>query len=269
MSFDDETLRAYLAGTADEATVQAIEDAVAIDRDLEARLMAMDDLASVVAGAFETVPPAQRLETLEVAAPPKSFVLDPLPAANTTDPVADEPWKAPGGFQLALVAAVAGVLGFGVAQLAPSDPVETAVIAERWHQDVASYQALYVPETVAALSADPAELNNQFARAETAIGRDLLQAVLSDQADLDLRRAQILGFDGAPLIQIVFEGPGGTPIAFCIMQQGVAADAAVQTAELSGLASAHWVSGGYGYIVIGGTDAEFVAQKAIDLSAVF
>ena len=99
-------------------------------------------------------------------------------------------------------------------------------------------------------------------RQKKRLGRDLTAA--AEVENLKFRRAQMLGLDGAPLVQIAYLADGNVPVAICITK--VDQDAyAPQTETLLGLASAHWVEDGYGYLVIGGEDMSLVEGVATEL----
>ncbi len=225
MTFSDETLQAYLEGTLDEAQSRAIEAAVEQDAALEGRLMALDPFAPVVQQVFEGLP----------AVAPEIDL--PAPSA---------PERSGGVVRLFAVAASAAIAAFAVTFWA-TRPAELG-----WAQQAAIYQSLYVPETIAGLDVSPATLDAQIAEAEKTLGRSLSRETLESLPGLELKRAQILSFKGKPLVQIVFADEQGQPLAFCVIRQGPAAPAKdVKQAVLSGLATATWAQGGYGYMLLG------------------
>lgn len=225
MKFSDETLLAYLDGSLDESAMRALEDAVADDPALEARLMALDPFAAAVQQAFEDVPAVAPEVELPPSAPSRA---------------------AAGPLRLLAVAASVGVIAVSATFWAtrPADP--------GWAEQAAIYQSLYVPETIAALDNSPEALDAQFAQAEAQLGRSLNRDVLENLPGLDLKRAQVLSFKGKPLVQIVFADAQGQPFAFCVIRQGDGAPAKdVNRAVLSGLATATWARDGYGYMLLG------------------
>ncbi len=239
MTYSDDILKAYLEGRLAADKAAALEDAAADDPDLQDRLAELDPVAGPVRAAFEHLPDA-----------------DDLPKLGT---VTAQPRHV--GRMGVLAAAVAGLLGFALAFFVTRpDPIG-------WQEQVALYQALYVAETVAPLDASDAALEEQFSRANEALGTDLRPADFKALPGLTLKRAQILSFEDIPLVQIAFAGADGTPFAFCILKN---ADAGPLTqVELAGLATAHWARGGYGYMLVGGQHSEDL-QPALDrLSRLF
>lgn len=216
MGYSDADLKNYLAGDASDALSQDIETALGSDPELEQRLMALDVYAPAVRDVMKTIPSAARLETLmpkvpETRVKPRWFMMASSIAASVVLGVALG-WSGKGYF--------------------PTDKVT-------WKMEVASYQALYVPETVAHLDLDPEKVIRQFKRASGALGLELPQGKLAGIEALTLSRAQVLGFKGRPLIQIVYKSTNGAPIALCIIaKKSQSAQTQISYAEMRGLASA-------------------------------
>ena len=226
MSYSDETLKSYLDGALPDAEAEALEQAMSTDEALQRRLMALDSVAAPVAKTFQALPGEARLEGLRTSLP-------------TAKPHTPRWWT---GAAMAASVALGVLIG---SQFLPSGSAE----ATGWRMEVARYQALYVPETVAYLGGDSEKLATEMARASQAVGLDLDIEALAEIDDLTLRRAQVLGFGGQSLIQMVYTDPKGTPFALCIM-----ADAkGNQGAEiLVGLATHTWESDTHGFILVGG-----------------
>lgn len=226
MTYSDETLKSYLDGALPEAEAKALEQAMSTDEALQRRLMALDTFAAPVAETFQNLPGEARLESLRAALP-------------TAKPQSPRWWT---GAAMAASVAVGALVG---SQFLPSGSTE----ATGWRMEVARYQALYVPETVAYLGGDPNKLATEMARASKAVGLDLDLEALAEVDDLTLRRAQVLGFEGQPLIQMVYTDPKGTPFALCIMAD---AEGSEGPEILVGLATHTWESGTHGFILVGG-----------------
>ncbi|MCG7522029.1 hypothetical protein [Ruegeria sp. Ofav3-42] len=231
MKFSDETLRAYLEGNADATEAAAIEAAIETDADLEQRLMALDPFAPVVQSVFENIP--AKAPQLDL---PKSAAASPVRLSGG-------PWRL-----LAVAASVAVVAVSATFWATRPQPMG-------WAEQAAIYQSLYSPDTIASLDNAPDALDAQFAQAEAQLGRSLNRDTLEALPGLELKRAQVLSFKGKPLIQVVFADDQGQPLAFCIIRQGESAPAKdVKHSALSGLATATWAQGGYGYMLIGSSE---------------
>ncbi|KZL17255.1 hypothetical protein [Pseudovibrio sp. WM33] len=245
MTYTDEHLRSYLAGSLDPETAQQIEADLESDPILEQRLLALEGLLPVVQQGFAEIPDADHLKQLE----DKIFAQQTPANDHAAAPSVVRTW---GTRAATLVIGLA--IGTGLMYWT-DDAID-------WRQEVASYQALYVKETIASLNRSEDELKQELAEASTAVGQQLNLSDLNDLEGLKLLRTQVLGHEGAPLIQIVFADPNGAPVAFCILKDTDAAGTIMQSTSLKGMASADWTGNGYRYLVIGGQN-----QSRIDTVA--
>ncbi|KZK83060.1 hypothetical protein PsAD13_03262 [Pseudovibrio sp. Ad13] len=245
MTYTDEHLRSYLAGSLDPETAQQIEADLESDPILEQRLLALEGLLPVVQQGFAEIPDTDHLKQLE----DKIFAQQTPANDHAAAPSVVRTW---GTRAATLVIGLA--IGTGLMYWT-DDAID-------WRQEVASYQALYVKETIASLNRSEDELKQELAEASTAVGQQLNLSDLNDLEGLKLLRTQVLGHEGAPLIQIVFADPNGAPVAFCILKDTDAAGTIMQSTSLKGMASADWTGNGYRYLVIGGQN-----QSRIDIVA--
>lgn len=234
MTFDDDMLRAYLAGDLPADQAAALEAQIETDPDLEARLHALDLAAAApLQQAFAGLPDAGHLDRLA----------QDLRGEAATPPAA----RAGAAGLIGLAAALLLAFGLGAWVRAPG----TSDVPSRWQDQVAIYQALYVTETVGALQFAPDEVAGQLSAASAALGRDIPLDVVDDIDGMVLRRAQILGFDSAPLIQMAYLSADGAPIALCAVRLEGAEDQAPVLETLAGLPATHWISDGYGFMLVG------------------
>lgn len=232
-SFNDEILIAYLEGRMPDADRDRLEKLVEGDPVLAAHLQSLDLPAQDIAAALQTLlddAPAIRVELLA-----------------STKPLASG--------RLALAACL--VLGILVGVVAPrafvSDPQTD------WKLAVATYQSLYVSETLSDEPASPTDVATRLTSLEKTLGRTLDFALNS--GDLGFRRAQLLGIAGKPLVQIAYLSAKGAPVALCITPVDNA-DYSATDQRLHGLAATHWVKDGYGFLLIGGDDSPEIAAMA-------
>ncbi len=233
----DETLTAFLDGALPEDEAQAIAAAVDTDPDLAARIEALefdaDALRAGMAALLDEAP-------------------DMPPLADAAQAEDQSPWPR----RVAGLAALAATLVVGVVLGGALQPGPTA---PDWRVYVASYQALYVTETLPGAAPDTATRNAQLARAGDRLDLDLQR--LPDVDGLDFRRAQVLGYENQPLIQIAFLGPEGRPVALCIIAHaGGAADVTQDRAE--GMEAAAWSDDTHAYYLIGGDDPDLIRMAA-------
>ena len=249
MSFSDKTLSQYLGGTLPQAEAARIEHAVAAgDEQLETRLRSLDPAAQSVSAAFAALAPSA--QAMEQA---KQFV-DHSAAPHVPSA------RFPAG---RLVAGIA--LGAGLTLLAgglwPDFGPGAAQDGSDWRRDVAQYQALYVPETLAQIDQG---MSTDVQPLSQTIGLDLSPAATTPE--LAFKRGQILGFEGAPLIQLAYTNQSGAPVALCIIRNA-SAPQDLTMSEMEGLQAASWSDGTHAYLLIGGTDADLIARTATDFKA--
>lgn len=240
--FSDEDLTAFLDGQADAALEAAISHALETDDALGDRMAALDIPLASIAGAFDGL----------LAQAPAMPDLAPTAHAAPANTNARPRWGwgiATFATGLAAGLAVAVFTGFGTPEPAPRG----------WVSFVASYQALYTTDTLRDVDTSPQEAAVQLASVSQQIGLDL--AALPQAEGLTFKRAQILGFNGKPLVQISYLRDDGTPIALCIIPAGPDAQGVTMGAA-EGLGIARWNTPGFGYLLIGGQDAAPLEREA-------
>ncbi len=164
-----------------------------------------------------------------------------------------------------------------------------------WRQAAANYQALYVTETLALTTAvadeerqkrlwqsegvpasrgiNPeagrnASLDKQrssIAAVSAKLGLPITPEALQAPG-LELKRAQLLQFDGRPLAQFAYLDAEGAPIAFWATHTG-SADSPAKTGSYDKLAAVSWNKGGYGFMVIGAAPIAEIERAASSLAA--
>ncbi|MEP5621963.1 MAG: hypothetical protein ABJP82_05220 [Hyphomicrobiales bacterium] len=234
--FTDEELVAYMDGESEFAPVDEITLSLASDPALKQRLEALALDKTKITDAFSRLKP-----------PPGKSPELPMPGQS--------------GFALYKVAAIAllavflgGFLGFGLSSIQRHGPND-------WKQYVAAYQALYINATLASVDIPQSAKEMELSRITSSIGKSVDIATLQSNQEVDYKRAQILGFEGRPLVQLAFLSRTGAPVALCIFRNGNA-DANIQQRNLEGMQSATWSRDGYEYLLIGGTDEPLIARMA-------
>jgi len=232
----DEELTAFLDGEADP--------------ELAARITMMRESDPVVADRLHAL-------QIDVAAIRDAFSLDQLNPPAFVQPAAAAPAKRIGWAMPAAIAAsfIAGLLVTSIVRPAP---------APSWVDMVAAYQALYVTETLAGPVQSPGSFEGVMARAQDLLGVDLRGA--AGLQGLEFKRAQVLGFDQAPLIQIAYLDADGAPFAFCITNTAQA-DVVAGQMMAHGLAVNAWSENGIGYVLVGGDDVDEVVALSSSLKA--
>ena len=94
------------------------------------------------------------------------------------------------------------------------------------------------------------------------MGKQLNLNLVSDVDRLDYKRAQVLGFEGQPIVHLAFLSKIGAPVALCIKRVGHPSKSAVHTTEMRGMSAVTWSKGNYEFLLVGGRDAELLTKAA-------
>lgn len=227
----DELLVAYLDGELDAEQQTLIADQVRADPALAARLEALQCVDLPFKAAFDSVldqAPTERLHAMLKALPP-----------------AHPSMLSRRGF-LAVAAsfAVAGVVADRLFMNWPR--VESG---QGWRASVAEYMALYTPQTLENLSADPASHAAQLSSVGAQLGLPLaLDAVNLPGAEF--RRAQILDYDGVLIGQLTYLDPHHGPLALCITASKKGAQP-IASEQRRGMNVVYWANLSHGFMLIG------------------
>ncbi|MAI48452.1 MAG: hypothetical protein CBC34_020935 [Hyphomicrobiaceae bacterium TMED74] len=242
--FSDEELTSFLDGEADPELQQAIEAALSEDDNLVQRLedlsIETDTIKSAFSGLLADAPnPPMLMSEHETSSFGSTGQFNYFRAAS-----------------IACLVFAAGILLGRIISL----PDQAT-----WHEYAAKYHALYVTDTLAAVPTDPKGLDTALTRARSALKHKLSKQALTDVAGLDLKRSQVLGFEGRPLIRLAYLSQKGAPVALCIIGNPAATKSPPHVTSMEGLAAASWSKGGYDFLLIGGKDATLIRDAALKL----
>lgn len=120
--------------------------------------------------------------------------------------------------------------------------------ATDWREAVAQYHALYGKATTERLNPTPEERDRDLSVVSQALGQSLLGIEKTAPA-FTFKRAQVLEFEGAPLIQIVFETANRIPVAFCL-KKSRQISRPVETESRHGMALSAWTREGMDELVV-------------------
>ena len=250
MTFTDTQLQDYLAGRLDADLASALEESIADNLVLEKRLLKFERAGSAnMREALHAMPIDDRLDLIRDAMPNPETTGVAMPTRSR--------WSGAIGAAVA-AAAVAGVVMFNGG---------TATASDRWQEQVAIYQALYVTDTLAVVQANPGDVAGQLARSGEILGRALPIDAVGDLDGLPLLRAQVLGFDDHPLIQMAYLTDDGVPVALCAIRLGAETDG-VTSETLAGLSSVHWSDGTFSYMIVGDIAPDRLLKMANDVQGV-
>jgi anti-sigma factor RsiW len=251
-TFSDEVLTAYLDGELDAPARERIESALQARSDLRCRLGALQAGERPFRRSFDALleqAPTERLQA----------ILQNL--SVPTGKEAPQARRVARSWRPALLAAgfcavfVAGISFDRLLQFLPeSAPTTQADGAfdqaelEEWREAVVVDLGFF---TAAGLASIP-EPEAKGARELDALGLTLGTALPPERVALagaELKRADILQYEGRPLGQILYIDPQYGPIALCILKSGEA-QAPLRIEQRSGFSVGHWADGRFSYMLI-------------------
>jgi anti-sigma factor RsiW len=249
LALDDTILMAFADGELDAATAKEVMATIAFDEDAQDKVRQFRRSTQLVRAVFEQ-PHFRR-----AAAPRRASLL----SWATSRPSS---WS-----RYSLVAASLALFllgmgaGGGLTLLRPG-----ASFSDRLLDEVADYHSLYARESEHQVEVSAARL----AHIETWLGNRLhnkLEVPDLSAHGLTFVGARLLGVDGTPVAQLLYQAPGREhePVALCI-----AADASNDTEMrgdvYAGLQEVTWSQSGYRYVIAGWESPEFLFGLANELS---
>jgi hypothetical protein len=234
ITFSDDEIATFVDGNADGELARKIDAAMQNDPNFAAHINTLQAPVRAIKDALD---------------------LDVIDAPNMPqDMLIQDGWSMS---RIAMPIAIAAsfALGMIAMNLLQRDP--------DWVDQVASYQALYVADTLAGETQNADTTQSVFFQAQASVGFDLTGA--PEFPGMVFKRAQMLAVDNRPLIQIAYLADDGTPFALCIIQVDQD-DRPIENTMPHDLAASSWVSDGVGYLLIGGSDAMRVSDLAKGLT---
>jgi anti-sigma factor RsiW len=131
---------------------------------------------------------------------------------------------------------------------------------EDWRAAVVEYMELYTNKTFAFDDVDPLIQAKKL----NAFGRDVGMTLTPEDLALPglrFKTAQILAYDGAPLVEFAYVDGQGAPVLFCIIANGEA-DASTHGERRGDYSLTSWSRAGRSYLVIGRLSGQHVAEFA-------
>ena len=123
-------------------------------------------------------------------------------------------------------------------------------IHDAWVQRVVDYQSLYTANTVTS-KASMSEGEAIALIESMGIKKGTIDTLPSfDNAGYHFARAQQLGFNGQPLVQLVYTKPGEIPLAFCFMPVVRESSRELTLSRAHGLGVASWVGDEYHFVLV-------------------
>jgi anti-sigma factor RsiW len=252
MKIDDVTLLSYVDGELPPAERDQVEAAIAHSEELAAQVSALRASCLPYRMAFDRQP-----------LPPMPPNLAHNVAAWVTVSKTPSPAPRPAGARWfgAMTASRRAWMGMGVAMAASfAAGVVVPDLLNRegdtgWADPIVVYQSLYTRETVASLKEDADQTVRVLAEYGLRAGRSVSVPDLRSEG-LEFKRAQILAMQNSPLLQLVYLGATGKPVALCLLPQSERPNMAVDDRVEHGMDVATWRRHGIAFALVSDLGAE-------------
>ncbi len=238
LSFSDDELTAWLDGEAEQSRANLIKDAMERDPVLRAHIENLSIDMDAMKTAFDSL----------LTKAPKMPVID----AGESVPKPANTWSGWRSATAAIAIIAAGAVGYISANTQDTS----------WRGYVAAYQALYINETLASIDRADDALDEELSRISNAIAKSIDLSALQAVDALNYKRAQVLGFEGRPLIQLAFLTDQGDPVALCIIRAEDGEAMSTVLKDMEGMSSASWADESFEYLLIGSGDDALIEKAA-------
>jgi anti-sigma factor RsiW len=258
---NDARLVAYIDGELSAEDRRVIARALEQNPQLRERLEFLNTGSRPFAEAFDLLleaAPEHRLRETYAGLLGRDFVR--VPISDNVVPLRPAPKRVWSPVWQMAAAAVIGlvVFGGGIATgvlIGQQEHESEVAVQQGWTDAVAQYVSMFSEQTLAGMAADQAAWQRISTSLGMALSRDKFAAIPSIQ----FRGTQLLQYEGRPLAQIAFQSDTGKPVAICIIRTTRPAETFSYTRR-QGLNVVHWITNGYGYIVIGDVPQDVLAR---------
>lgn len=227
----DEQLVAYLDDQLDSEQRNSIDAAISDDPALSLRVQWLARSSLPFKAAYDELLPQAPMERLNA-------MLDTLP--SPAPPARSRRW---------FLTAAAGLVVSGVLADRLFLGWQMSRNKSNWRGLVADYMSLYVPQTLEHLPGDEATQRAQLRAIDARLGLTLAPAKLA-LPRIQLKRAQILEYDGVPIAQITYLDPAHGPMALCVTRSNNGSQAFAQERRHN-MNVVYWADTEHAWMLIG------------------
>jgi anti-sigma factor RsiW len=253
MTIDEVTLRAYVDSELSAAERQSVDAALANSSELRAQLAAMKASCLPYQTAFDTqempeVPEALKKQLMAMSAVAN---VPSMPTVSIQNPqkvqaLPRRQWLNFAGAGFALAASFAAGVAVRPAWFSGLGSKPSDEVAD-WAKAVASYQAMYVRDTVERVSDTEANARRVITEFQSHSQAVLVVPDLSN-VGFEFKRVQRLAFNDKPLIQMAYLPQRGKPAALCVMSATSKIDIDASVRRLENLSIVTWTRAQLSYV---------------------
>jgi anti-sigma factor RsiW len=240
MTIDEVTLRAYVDAELSTAERQNVDVALAHSAELRLQLAAMKASCLPYQAAFDAQAMPEMPEALKKQLAAMSAIAS-VPTQVSSAPKRQWLSYAGGGFALAASFAAGMAVQPSWFTSKPIDDVAD------WAKAVASYQAMYVRDTVERVRDSEANAKRVITEFQSHSQAVLVVPDLS-AVGFEFKRIQRLAFNDKPLIQMAYLPQQGKPAALCVMGATNRGDIDASVRRLENLSIVTWTRAQLSYV---------------------
>jgi anti-sigma factor RsiW len=247
MTIDEVTLRAYVDSELSTAERHSVDVALAHSAELRAQLAAMKASCLPYQAAFDAQAMPEMPEALKKQLIAMSAVASvPTQSSATVQELPRRRWLNFAGGGLALAASFAAGVAVKPAWF-PGAGVKPIDDVADWAKAVASYQAMYVRDTVERVRDTEANAKLVITEFQSQSQAVLVVPDLS-AVGFEFKRIQRLAFNDKPLIQMAYLPQQGKPAALCVMSAINKGDIDASVRRLENLSIVTWTRAQLSYV---------------------
>jgi len=249
MRVEVEDVRAWIDGELDDHRASEVASAVSSDATLKQAAAAMRASQLPYHEAYEEATVPDLPEGLRSK-------IEALQSPASVDTKKQTPFKMIGIAASVLMAALIGYLAGSYKDAsAPATTAsnDTLQLPENFARNVAGYQAFYVRETLEGTDNSPAAV---AALAERLAQQTGIEIIIPELEGYEFVRGQRLSFNEQPLLQLVYLGEEGRPLALCYMPTQLPDSGDATVKKHHGLNTAEWISNSHRFVIVGDTSKE-------------
>jgi anti-sigma factor RsiW len=247
MTIDEVTLRAYVDSELSAAERQSVEVALAHSPELRLQLAAMKASCLPYQAAFDAQVMPEMPEALKKQLMSMSAVANvPTQISPKVQELPRRRWLNFAGSGLALAASFAAGVAVKPAWFSGAGAKPVDDVAD-WAKAVASYQAMYVRDTVERVRDTEANAKRVISEFQSQSPAVLVVPDLS-AVGFEFKRIQRLAFNDKPLIQMAYLPQRGKPAALCVMSAASKGDLDASVRRLENLSIVTWTRTQLSYV---------------------
>lgn len=248
MSVELEEIRAWVDGELGELRASEVASAVASDEKLKRTADALRASALPYREAYEQAPVADVPESLRLKIDALKNPATQYTATSVASKSSFNPVKMFGIAASVMLAALVGFLAGNntTSNVAPDTIASVDILhPENFAQTVAAYQTFYVRDTLRGIGAvNPEPVVKRL------VDQTGMQVVIPELEGYEFKRAQRLSFDGDILLQMVYLGADGGPLALCYMVGQGEGGSTTTLKNHYGLNTAEWSGNGHRFVIV-------------------